>query len=123
MHVVLVSEARGGAEALRAWCQSWADGVQMQKETRLWAAAILEATDRGIAAAPEPGESKVGAHGRKVRPIGLSEALVKLAENCCIEAAMRDIKRTCEPIQLGVATPDGCAVATRLLRAWGRDPD
>ena len=65
LHVVLVSEARGGAEALRAWCQCWADGVQLQRETRLRAAAVLEATDGGPAVQPEPGETTVGAHGRK----------------------------------------------------------
>ena len=78
----------------------------------------IEPPDGGPAPPPEPGEQSSGAHGRKIRPIGLSECLVKLAENMAIESAMAQVKAATEPIQLGAATPDGCAVATRILRAW-----
>ena len=59
--------------------------------------------------------------GGKRRPIMLYEPLVKLAECLVIDEAMEGIRRSVEPCQLGVATPDGARIAVRIVRAWAAD--
>ena len=47
--------------------------------------------------------------------------LAKLAECLIIYEAMEGIRRSVEPCQLGVATPDGVRLAVRAVRAWAAD--
>ena len=79
-------------------------------------AGTLEPTDQG----EKPGATPQDLPTRKVRPAGLSEALIKLAESVSIEEEMDAIRRLLEPLNLGGGTPDGVAIAVRVLRGWAK---
>ena len=87
-------------------------------DASLWCATLLEPVDQGPAKDPAA-ESTV--RGRKLRPIMLCEALVKLAETVAIDGVILHIRRSLEPHQLGVNTPDGVVMAVRVLRGWADD--
>ena len=55
---------------------------------------------------------------RKLRPITQAEATIKLVESAVIDDELVALRSTLEPKQLGVATPDGCVRAVKLLRGW-----
>ena len=78
-------------------------------------AAVLEPVDQGESFDPE------AARGRKLRPIGLSEALIKFAENAKLDEGMQAQRAVLEPAQLGAGTPDGVAIAIWVLRVWAKD--
>ena len=59
----------------------------------------------------------MGAHPRKLRPIALSEAPLKLVESMTIQEEVEATLRQVEPYNLGLGSPDGAALAVRALRA------
>ena len=107
----------GGEDTLLQLSELIGRGALDDEDALLWFAGLLEPTDQGEAA-PNPDGSLVG---RKRRPIMLYEPLVKLAECIVIVEAMEGIRRSVEPCQLGVATPDGVRIAVRIMRAWAAD--
>ena len=57
---------------------------------------------------------------RKIRPIALTETLLKMAETCAIEEAIGDAVKRMEPEQFGCGTPDGAIQMIGLARNWAR---
>ncbi|CAK0898381.1 unnamed protein product, partial [Prorocentrum cordatum] len=107
--VSAICEADGGEDALAGLAAIALGGRWLPQDGLLWDAAILEPVDQGIwppAAAGEPAS-------RKIRPIGLCEPLVKLAEAVGVEAAIHRARGRMEPHQLG-NTPDGIPMLVRL---------
>ena len=58
---------------------------------------------------------------RKLRPVALAEALVKLAESCVIEQHIDRILKGVEPTNLELGTPDAAALKVRIVREWAND--
>ncbi len=77
-------------------------GALDDEDALLWFAGLPERTDQGEAA-PNPDGSPAG---RKRRPIMLYEPSVKFVECLIIDGAMDGVRRSVEPNQIGVATPD-----------------
>ena len=107
-YIVQIADTQNGVDLILATTKVLAEGKLGAAAARLWSAAILEPVDGGPAPEPEPGEKRVGAHGRKIRPIGLSEPLIKLAENLAIDAVEGQLRKFLEPSQLGALTPSEC---------------
>jgi len=120
-YIIRLLQLPGGIEAVLGFAHIIAEGVLGKEDALLWGAAVLEPVDCGPAPAAAEGERQSGVRGRKLRPIGLSEVLVKFSECCAIEEELARIKSVLEPAQLGAATPDGCAIAVRVLRGWCDD--
>ena len=100
-----------GIDAILGFAWACASARIHGEAKELWFAAIVEPADQG---ARENGE-------RKIRPIGLSEALTKLCESVIIDKAIHDIKKRLEPCQRGVTTPDGVVQVVRLIRGFADD--
>ena len=49
---------------------------------------------------------------------GCASRWSSLAERLCIGEAMEGSRRSVEPCQLGIATPDGVRLAVRVEKAW-----
>eukprot|EP00973_Karenia_brevis_P049172 6820734-Karenia_brevis.AAC.1 len=88
----------------------WNQGRVLGATSLLWTAGIVTPIDCG----PKP-ESRTG---RKLRPITLTESLVKFAESVGIDVLVDDIRRTFEPGQVGICTPDGNILLLRALQSW-----
>ena len=100
----------GGPEALLAFAAAVAAGRFTAADAMLWCGAVLEPVDCGPKPEPEPDAAAGQDPGDlpcKLRPIALTEALVKLSESMTIDECIDDIRRALEPSQLGAATPDG----------------
>jgi len=121
VYIIRLLELPGGIDAVLGFAHIIAEGTLGREDALLWGAAVLEPVDCGPAPAALEGERQSGVRGRKLRPIGLSEVLVKFAECCAIEEELARIKSVLEPAQLGAVTPDGCAIAVRVLRGWCED--
>eukprot|EP00972_Heterocapsa_arctica_P044419 6558617-Heterocapsa_arctica.AAC.1 len=106
-HILAAMDVTGGADAILGFAGLVAAGRITGRAADLWNAAVLEPVDCGEAVQEDPAARPK----RKLRPIGLSEALVKLAECICIDAAMAGIRAAIEPVQLGCGTPDGVVIA------------
>ena len=63
----------GGVEALMGLVRLFASASLTKKDVLLWGASVAEPLDQG------PSEASDNVRGRKIRPIALEEALVKLA--------------------------------------------
>ena len=77
-------------------------------------AGLIEPVGQGVQAPAAPGDPP----RRKLRPIGLSEVLVKLGETVILDDLTPKARRVLEPMQMGAGTPDGVAIAVRVLRGW-----
>ena len=123
-HILRLFDLPGGPEALVAFAAVVAAGRFTAADAMLWCGAVLEPVDCGPKPEPEPDAAAGQDPGdlpRKLRPIALTEALVKLSESMTIDECIDDIRRALEPSQLGAATPDGAVLAVRILRGWARD--
>ena len=107
----------GGAAALRQWCVLWALGEFPRLLAPLWTAATVVALDGGPMP-QQPGQPAPPEGQRKLRPIALAEALLKLAEGVIIDQHIWGLRRAVEPRQLGAGTPDGCVLVVKALRLW-----
>ena len=56
--------------------------------------------------------------GRKVRPISLAEAWVKLADKIAVGSGAKNFRAQIEPVQLGAGYPDGVVAVVRCMRRW-----
>ena len=56
--------------------------------------------------------------GRKIRPISLAEAWIKLADKVAVAVGAASFRSKVEPQQLGAGHPDGVVAATRRMRRW-----
>ncbi len=106
-------KVRGGIGALQRWIGVWTSGRICAKSTDLWTAAKLVALDCG---AKEDAQT-----GRKLRPLGLAEALTKLAESCAIQQQMSRLHQILEPGNLGIVTSGGALVLQNMLECWASD--
>ena len=114
-HILKIAALDNGLDALRGFVRTIVLNLLVPDDSELWQAAVLEPVDQGESSDPD------AARGRKLRPIGLSEALVKLAENAKLDEDMPALRAVLEPAQLGAGTPDGVAIAIRVLRGWAKD--
>ena len=73
---------------------------------RLWHSEILEPVDCGPAQQADLALPQV-VGGRKIRPISLAEAWVKLADKAGVAAGAAQFRAALEPRQLGAGYPDG----------------
>ncbi len=106
-------KVRGGMGALQRWIGAWNSGRICQRSTDLWTAAKLVALDCG--------EKADAQTGRKLRPLGLAEALTKLAESCAIQREMKRLHQVLEPGNLGIVTSGGALVLQNMLECWASD--
>ena len=77
----------------------------VRHEAALWGSAIIAPIQRGEA---------------KVRPIALTEALVKLAEGTALDCIATSLQAVLEPHQLSVRTAGAVEALVRPLRRWTR---
>ena len=107
------SEQQGGVAQLRLWTELWCRGRIAPAVADIWTSQVVSPKDCGPRA-EDP-------QRRKLRPIALEEALVKFAESVAIDAAITDVLKKLEPMQLGAGTPDGTVLAVGVLRRWAQD--
>ena len=117
-HIRAIAAAPGGLRALTAWIAAWTKGKQGHQEMKAWNAAMIVPIDRD---------------GTRVRPIALTEALVKLAQGTLMERLHRKLRKNAEPCktksegiaqhigQFSVRTPMGAEVLARIVRGWLND--
>ena len=110
-HLLIMLQSAFGIDTVANFAHIVADGKLSGVAHTLWHAAILEPVDQG--------EQNDGS--RKVRPIGLGEALLKFSETVALDMAEREIKLWLEPAQRGIATPDGVVQVIRIMRGWAKD--
>ena len=103
-----VGEARGGVAALSRWTDVWRRAMIIPETATLWTAACVCPLDAGSAAV-EPGAPPK----RKIQPIALSEAPLKLVEGAAVDLELSALLHVLEPRQLGCGTPDGAGLAVR----------
>ena len=115
IHIQGVAGTIGGAITLKKWSQMWVNGNVCSFTAELWTAAIIAPIDCGETQ-DDDGQVK-----RKLRPIALAEALLKLAEGLAVDAALPVLARYLEPNQLGATTPDGAPIIVRVIRSWAAD--
>ncbi len=106
-------KVRGGIGALQRWVGAWNSGRIGMKPTDLWTAAKLVALDCG--------EKEDAQAGRTLRPLGLADALTKLAESCAIQKEMTRLHHILEPGNLGIVTSGGALVLQNMLESWASD--
>ena len=95
---------------LTAVSQTFVTDTFTQEESKLWGATLLEPITAGELPPAHASEYlPPGAHGYKLRPIGLSEALLKVAEALTIHESAEKLQPFFEPMQLGAKTPGGCS--------------
>ena len=111
-----VGEARGGVAALSRWADVWRRAMVIPDTAALWTAACVCPLDAGSAAV-EPGAPPK----RKIRPIALAEAPLKLVEGAAVDMELSALLHVLEPRQLGCGTPDGAGLVVALMRAWAAD--
>ena len=58
---------------------------------------------------------------RKIRPIALAEAPLKLVEGGALDMELSALLHVLEPRQLGCGTPDGAGLVVALMRAWAAE--
>ena len=109
-------EARGGVAALSRWSDVWRRAMIIPEAATLWTAACVCPLDAGSAAV-EPGAPPK----RKIRPIALAEAPLKLVEGAAVDMELSALLHVLEPRQLGCGTPDGVGLVVALMRAWAAD--
>ncbi len=106
-------KVRGGIGALQRWIGVWTSGRICTRSTDLWTAAKLVALDCG-----EKADAQTGI---KRRPLGIAEALTKLAESCAIQHQMGKLHQVLEPGNLGIVTSGGALVLQNMLESWASD--
>ena len=106
-HLSLVAEAPGGVGWLAEWVRIWCAAMPGDEAAALWCRGVLVPLRR--------------ADG-KVRPIALTEALLKLAESVAIDAVQATLRLRFAGRQFSVREPAGAEVVVGCLRqrAWQR---
>ena len=115
-YLQMVGRTDKGVHVLTRWAEMWCRGHVVDESVRLWKAAIIAPVDCGEAVVAPEEEPH-----RKLRPIALAEALLKLTEGVAIDEAVPTIKCALEPRQLGCNTADGAPLTVRVLRSWAED--
>ena len=104
-HIQALANFLGGAWELSRWSQKWAEGDVVRHETALWGSAVIAPIRRGET---------------KVRPIALTEAMVKFAEGTALDCVATSLQAVLEPHQLSVRTAGAVEAMVRALRRWTR---
>ena len=118
--IAWVCRENQGPQTLKMWMQQWHSGTTSEFTRQLWSSALVTPLDCGEKKQTE--EEKAQQHGpapRKLRPIALSEPLVKLTESAAVEADLERLLKHTEPKNMGIGTPDGAALIVRVLRGAG----
>ncbi len=105
-----------GPQTIARWASVWTGAAASLLTAKLWTAAVMVPLDCGEKPL-EPGQLPASPPERKLRPIALSEPLLKVVESVTIHEEMPAIMARCEPHNLGVGSPDGAAVIVRAVRA------
>ncbi len=104
---------RGGITTLQRWIGMWASGQISPCTSALWNQSKIVTLDCG---------PKTDARtSRKLRPIALSESLVKFAESCIIQHTINDIQAKMEPGNLGIATNGGALILQQIIEGYADD--
>ena len=109
-HLARLRQVPDGIQALRTWAGMWNQGKVLASTSLLWTAGIFTPIDCG-----EKPETRTG---RKLRPITLTENLIKFTDSVGIDEHVAEVKRVFEPGQLGICTPDGNIILLRALQSW-----
>ncbi len=104
---------RGGIATLQRWIGMWASGLISPCTSALWNQSKIATLDCG------PKED--ARTGRKLRPIALSESLVKFAESCIIQHTIKEIQANMEPGNLGIATNGGALILQQIVEGYADD--
>ena len=110
-HLLMMMQTTAGMDTVLNFAHLVADGRLSAVANQLWMAAVLEPVDQGVQAD----------NSRKIRPIGLGEALVKFAETLALDMAQPEITKWLEPAQRGICTSDGVVQVVRTMRGWAKD--
>ena len=100
--LVAIGRLKTGKITLQRWFALWTSGHSTKETARLWTAGVISPLDCGEKRVA-PGEAVAVPPRRKLRPIGLSEVLIKTCESCLIEAELDAILHYTEPKNLGLA--------------------
>ena len=105
-HIAMLSDSDDGLGWLLEWARTWADGAVLGEAARLWARGVLVPLKRP---------------GGKLRPIALTEALLKLAESIVIDAVFPVLRRHFHMSQFSVREAAGAELVVGCLRQVARD--
>ena len=84
--ITAVCRAEHGPQTLRLWMQQWHTATASEFTQNLWGAALVTPLDCGEKKlTPEEVQALDGPPPRKLRPIALSEPLLKLAESAAVD--------------------------------------
>ena len=107
-HITCLLKVFNGLVALQKWVGMWKSGSLQPETSALWTASVVVPIDCGA----KPDGS------RKLRPIALTEHLLKASESIIIDDALAALRAAFEPHQLGTGTADGNVLIYRILQAW-----
>ena len=110
-HISCLAKVHNGLVALQKWVGMWRNACIQPGSSLLWCASVVVPIDCG------PKQDGT----RKLRPIALTEHLLKVAESIIIDETMTQLRATFEPRQLGAGTPDGNVLIYRILQSWLHD--
>ena len=110
-HVTCLARAHNGLVALQKWVRMWKAGEVSQDSALLWTSSIVVPIDCG---SRQDGS-------RKLRPIALTEHMLKFTESVIIDECLPQLRGAFEPHQLGAGTADGNVLIYRILQTWLND--
>ena len=108
-HVLIMAEDAQGGGWLLEWCKLWAAGKVPPTVAELWSRGVLVPLKR-----PDG----------KIRPIALTEALVKVAESSVVDAVFPCLRDHFARKQFSVREPAGAELVVGCVRQWAvQKPD
>ena len=110
-HVTCLARAHNGLVALQKWVRMWKAGEVSEDSALLWTSSIVVPIDCG---SRQDGS-------RKLRPIALTEHMLKFTESVIIDECLPQLRGAFEPHQLGAGTADGNVLIYRILQTWLND--
>ena len=111
-------EARGRRASVESSVERASNGEPPQRASN---DVLRERDEDGAPDAPSYSATTKVEPLRKVRPLGQSDALLKLLETTAIEEELQCLLEKLEPKQQGVGTKDGVIIVVKLLRQWIED--
>jgi hypothetical protein len=91
-----------GHQAILGFCAIVAGGKWTAEADEFWGLGLIQPVGQGIQAPTAPDDPP----RRKLRPIGLSEVLLKLGETVLLDDLTPKARRVLEPLQMGASTPE-----------------
>ena len=106
MVLLIMADDPQGAGWLLEWSRLWASGAVRGEVEELWSRGVLAPLKR-----PDG----------KIRPIALTEALLKFAESAVVDAVFPVLRQHFHQKQFSVREPAGAELVVGCVRQWAAD--